>query len=175
MAAKKSKHAKEKASQSKNLFLNSAHQIWLAGLGALARAQKEGPKLFESLVEEGEHVHERTRDAAEAAMSNAMSGIRGAVDAGVEGVRDRATETWDNIEKIFESRVHKALRQLGVPTAGDINSLSRKVNELTKSVDTLARKRSTPSRAPSRKSSRASSTEMRSVSLQRTKHAQPNA
>ena len=163
MAARKPKRAKAKAAQPKNLFINSAHQVWLAGLGALARAQTEGPKLFENLVEEGERVHNRTRDAAEAALTNAMKGVRGTIDERVEGVRDRATETWDNIEKIFQSRVHKALRQLGVPTAADINALSRKVNELTKSVESLARKRAAPR------------SEMRSVSLEKTKPAQPNA
>ena len=174
MAARKPKRGKAKATQPQNLFINSANQIWLAGLGALARAQKEGPKLFESLVDEGERLQSRTRDAAQESMSNAMKGVRGAFDQGVEGVRDqveglrdRANETWDNIEKIFQSRVHKALRQLGVPTAGDINTLSRKVDELTQSVETLARKRSTAARA--------SRPEVRAVTLQRTKPVHHNA
>ena len=157
MAARKPKRAKAKAAQPKNLFINSAHQIWLAGLGALARAQTEGPKLFQSLVEEGQTVHNRSRDAAEEALATAMKSMRGAIDERIEGARDRASETWDNIEKIFQSRVQKALRQLGVPTASDISSLSRKVNELTQSVEHLARKRTAPGRAT-----------MRNVSLQRT-------
>jgi len=166
MAARKPKRAKakSKAAQPKNLFVNSAHQVWLAGLGALSRAQKDGPKVFDSLVAEGEKVHNRTRDAAEEALENAMQGIRGTIDERVEGVRDRASETWDNIEKIFQSRVHKALRQLGVPTAADISALSRKVNELNKNVEALARKRSS-----------SGATEVRSVSLERTKPTQHDA
>jgi hypothetical protein len=35
---------------------DSAHVIWLAGLGAFAKAQQEGSKLFDSLVKEGEVV-----------------------------------------------------------------------------------------------------------------------
>lgn len=165
MAARKPKRtrAKAKAAQPKNLFINSAHQIWLAGVGALARAQTEGPKLFQSLVDEGQRVQSRSRDVAEEALTNAMKGMRSAIDDSVEGVRDRATETWDNIEKIFQSRVHKALRQMGVPTSGDISALSRKVDELTQSVDSLARKRSVPVRA-----GRAGRTVMRPVTLQRT-------
>ena len=31
----------------------SAQEIWLAGLGALARAQEEGGKMFDTLVKEG--------------------------------------------------------------------------------------------------------------------------
>jgi poly(hydroxyalkanoate) granule-associated protein len=158
MAARKPKRAKPQASQPKNLFINSAHQIWLAGLGALARAQSDGPKVFQSLVEEGERVQSRSRDAAKDALEHAMKGMRGAIDDRIEGVRDRASETWDNIEKIFQSRVQKALRQLGVPTAADISALSRKVNDLTESVDNLARKR-TPSRGRA---------ELRPVTLQRT-------
>jgi hypothetical protein len=33
---------------------DSAHQIWLAGLGAFAKAQEEGTKVFDALVKEGE-------------------------------------------------------------------------------------------------------------------------
>jgi poly(hydroxyalkanoate) granule-associated protein len=158
MAARKPKRAKAKVSQPKNLFINSAHQIWLAGLGALARAQSEGPKVFQSLVEEGERIQSRSRDAAQDALEHAMKGMRSTIDERIEGVRDRASETWDNIEKIFQSRVQKALRQLGVPTAADISALSRKVNDLTESVDNLARKR-TASRGRA---------ELRPVTLQRT-------
>ena len=34
----------------------SANQIWLAGLGAFSKAQQEGTKMFETLVEEGENA-----------------------------------------------------------------------------------------------------------------------
>jgi len=39
---------------------NSAMQIWLAGLGALSKAQKERSRIFNTLVKEGEAVQERT-------------------------------------------------------------------------------------------------------------------
>ena len=37
----------------------SAQQIWQAGLGAFAKAQGEGGKVFESLVREGVSLHVR--------------------------------------------------------------------------------------------------------------------
>ena len=43
----------------------SANQIWLAGLGAFSKAQQEGTKMFETLVEEGEKVQERTKVAVD--------------------------------------------------------------------------------------------------------------
>jgi poly(hydroxyalkanoate) granule-associated protein len=38
----------------------SAHQIWLAGLGAFAKTQEEGRKVFEALVKEGSSIQKRT-------------------------------------------------------------------------------------------------------------------
>ena len=44
---------------------NSANQIWLAGLGAFAKAQKEGTKFFNGLVEEGEDVQKQAKKVGE--------------------------------------------------------------------------------------------------------------
>jgi poly(hydroxyalkanoate) granule-associated protein len=114
------------------------HQIWLAGLGALVRAQREGPKLFESLVEEGGSVEENQRANAQ----RLVKGLRKTVDARAAEIRGKAGETLENLEAIFQSRVQKALQQLGMPTSKEINALSRKVNELNQSVHALTRSRS---------------------------------
>ncbi|MGB5658402.1 MAG: phasin family protein, partial [Thermoanaerobaculia bacterium] len=37
-----------------NEVVQSAQKIWLAGIGALATAEEEGSKLFNSLVKKGE-------------------------------------------------------------------------------------------------------------------------
>jgi poly(hydroxyalkanoate) granule-associated protein len=40
-----------------------AHQVWLAGLGALGTLQKEGSRLFDDLVREGKRVeHKHVKD-----------------------------------------------------------------------------------------------------------------
>ena len=41
----------------------SAHEIWLAGLGAFAKAQEEGQKVFKALVREGSSMQQRTMKA----------------------------------------------------------------------------------------------------------------
>ena len=69
----------------------------------------------------------------------AVQGAQQTVNRRVDGVKGQATETWDNLEKIFQTRVQRALHQLGMPTAEEIGALTRKVNELTDSVDKLAR------------------------------------
>ena len=95
---------------------NSAQQIWLAGLGAFAKAQEEGTKVFEALVKEGETIQKRTREAAEDKVAEA---------------RKAATGTWDKLESVFEDRVARALHSLNVPTKKDIDALSARIAELT--------------------------------------------
>ena len=92
----------------------SANRIWLAGLGAFSKAQQEGVDMFEALVAEGEKVQERI-----------------AADERLAEIREKATETWDKLEKVFEDRVGRALHALNVPTHKDIDLLSRRVRDLT--------------------------------------------
>jgi poly(hydroxyalkanoate) granule-associated protein len=107
----------------------SAHQIWLAGLGAFAKTQQEGVKMFESLVKEGRGLESRTRKLAQAKV--------GQVTSGVGKATRQATATWDKLEQVFEDRVARALHRLGVPTNKDIQTLAKRVEELTDSVHKL--------------------------------------
>ena len=58
----------------------SAQQIWLAGLGAFAKAQEEGGKVFDALVKEGESIQSKTRkmtDERIAQVAGKAAGTRG--------------------------------------------------------------------------------------------------
>lgn len=112
---------------------DSAQQIWLAGLGAFAKAQAEGSKVFDALVKEGKSIHSRTREAAESRVSEMTSTLgKMATKAG-----NQATGSWDKLEQVFENRVARALNRMGVPTNKDINNLAQRVEELTASVQKL--------------------------------------
>ncbi len=121
-------------------LMYSANQIWNAGLGALSRTQGGGTKFFEELVREGSKLQGGAIDAAQKAVMQAFQGAQKTVNRRVDGVRDQATETWDNLEKIFQTRVQRALHQLGMPTAEEITALTRKVEQLNSSVEKLAGK-----------------------------------
>ena len=60
-------------------------------------------------------------------------GLRGPdLERGTVGqARERATDTWDRLEKVFEDRVQRALTKLGVPGRDDLAELTRKVDTLT--------------------------------------------
>jgi poly(hydroxyalkanoate) granule-associated protein len=112
----------------------SASQIWLAGLGAFAKAQEEGGKVFDALVKEGLAIQRKTQAAAEEKITEATS--RMATMA--TGISSRATGQWDKLETIFEERVAKALGKLGVPTAKDIDALIARIDELNRNVARLS-------------------------------------
>jgi poly(hydroxyalkanoate) granule-associated protein len=120
---------------------DSAQQIWLAGLGAFAKAQEEGGKVFEALVKEGKGIQKRTRAMAEEKLGE-VTGRFGRVAGGVS---KQATHSWDRLEQVFEERVARALNRLGVPTNADVQELIGRVETLTASVQALGGK---PARAP---------------------------
>jgi poly(hydroxyalkanoate) granule-associated protein len=107
----------------------SAQQIWLAGLGAFAKAQEEGGKVFDALVKEGESIQSKTRQMT---------------DERIAQVAGKAAGTWDRLEQVFEDRVARALGSLGVPSKQDIDRLSKRVVELSAAVQTLTEGKAGP-------------------------------
>jgi poly(hydroxyalkanoate) granule-associated protein len=122
-------------------MLDTLHRIWLAGLGAAAKAQRGAPQLMEELVEEGARVHSETRGAAEKALRELLGNTKATIDARVGQVRGHANDALENLEKIFQTRVHRVLTQLGVPSAEEVESLSTRVSALNDSVKQLNRNR----------------------------------
>lgn len=154
------KKAKEAAAQesdkgeAKDLaqaVLDSSHQIWLAGVGAFARARQEGTKAFETLVQQGEKLEHRTKLAA----AETAAAARGAATAKAKEMQQMAGGTWDKLEQVFEDRVARALGKLGVYTQNDVQKLTDRVEALSAAVNELIK--STPGakvvgKAPGRKS-----------------------
>lgn len=125
--------AHEPSSVSNKTIMESAQQIWAAGLGAFGRAQAEGSKLFEGLVKEGLNLEAKTRKIA----TGKVGEVRGAVETGVSQVRERTQETWDRLEQVFEQRVSRALNKLGVPARKELDELLKRVDELNREVRKL--------------------------------------
>jgi poly(hydroxyalkanoate) granule-associated protein len=123
---------------------DSAQQIWQAGLGAFARAQQEGGRFFEQLVQQGKKLESTTRQVAETAMKTVKKQAADSVD--------EATGRWDKLEQVFEERVSRSLNKLGVLTSKDVDQLTRKVADLNDSVRALMAKQGVKAKkAPARK------------------------
>ena len=119
--------AQEQAEQLSRTLSESAQQIWLAGVGAFSRAQAEGTKLFDALIKEGMTLEQTARRFA----GGQAEVVRDVVGSKVGQARERAVDTWDRLEKVFEDRVQRALVKLGVPGREDLADLSRRVDALT--------------------------------------------
>jgi poly(hydroxyalkanoate) granule-associated protein len=122
-----SKKLKDQAQDDDTLFASavrtSAQQIWQAGLGAFAKAQEEGGRVFDKLVQEGTEMQQRSRAGAEERVA--------------DGVSQQAAGSWDRLEQVFEDRVARALGSIGVPTRADLDALTRQVEQLSRMVAEL--------------------------------------
>ena len=114
---------------------DSAQQIWLAGMGAFAKAQQEGGKVFDALVQEGVNLQKKTQGLAEERINE----VTGKMSSMAGDVTSKAGQSWDKLETIFEQRTAKALNRLGVPTAKDVDALVKRVDALAAAVARLSK------------------------------------
>ena len=118
---------------------SSAQQIWQAGLGAFAKAQEEGGRVFSRLVQEGTEFQKRAEDK--------VANVSGTVGKLADGVGKQASGSWDKLEQVFEERVARALATIGVPTQNDIAALHAQIDALSRQVAALSAK-ATPAPRP---------------------------
>jgi poly(hydroxyalkanoate) granule-associated protein len=105
---------------------DSAQQIWLAGMGAFAKAQAEGTQAFDKLIKDGLNLQKKTQGMAE----DKISEVTGKMTAMAGEVTAKAGQHWDKLESIFEQRTAKAMGRLGVPSAKDMAELSARIAKL---------------------------------------------
>ncbi len=121
-------------------LMESAHRIWLAGLGALATAEAEGTKMFSRLVERGQDVEARGKDAAADWKAQAKSKV--------EDAKSQASNTWSDLGDKVDETLTNALHRMGVPTREEIRSLTQKIEELNAKVEQLKPRTAAAAGAP---------------------------
>lgn len=129
--------AKNKTKEMQMDIMDSAHKVWLAGLGAVAMAEQEGGKLFKNLVEKGQDLEDKGKDQVEKA--------RGAVT----GMKTVAESYWETFERTIDEKVTGVIHRIGVPTKDEIATLTKKVEDLTKAIEKM-RASDAPKAAPAK-------------------------
>jgi poly(hydroxyalkanoate) granule-associated protein len=125
-----------------------AHQVWLAGLGAMAKAQEQGSKAMEALIHDGLAFQRKSQAEAQQRLQEATERLSHmASDLG-----QQATGRVDKLEHLFEDRVAKALHRLGMPSLLDIQMLNDRVAQLEAQLAALQGKK--PATAPKKPRSR---------------------
>ena len=123
----------------------ATRNIWLAGLGAFAKAQAEGGKAFETLEAEGLEMQRRSQSLAQQHMTDVAQRL-GEMTA---RAGQAATGPWDKLGGILEDRVARALSKLGVPGLDDWQALVPRIEALETQLASARRDASSATKSPS--------------------------
>jgi BMFP domain-containing protein YqiC len=131
------KPAKGASRPKEPLHSAASKDIWLAGLGAMAQAQAAAQ----------EQIHE-----AAAHFNQLTQGLSA-------GLAQPMTVKVDRLEHLFEDRVARALKSLGLPTAQEVADLQMRVAALEAALGksaSPAKPKAPPRKRPSAKTAKAS-------------------
>ena len=101
-------------------------KIWLAGLGAIARAEREGDVWLEELMAEGEIFEREKKDDIDNALQEMTNKVKGS--------RNRVKQRFDSIESTFETKVSKLLHKVGLASADELGELQSRLEALEKQL-----------------------------------------
>jgi poly(hydroxyalkanoate) granule-associated protein len=135
--------AKKKAKQVQNDIMDSAHKVWLAGLGAVAMAEDEGSKIFSDLVSKGKKLERRSKKQTQEQMEKAKGTVA--------GLKVVAESYWETFSRTVDDSVTTVVHRIGVPTKEEIETLTKKVEDLTAAVDNLRTKETPRPRTTAKK------------------------
>jgi poly(hydroxyalkanoate) granule-associated protein len=118
---------KSKADKLQDDLRESAHRIWLAGLGALSTVEEKGGKWFQQLVEKGKTV--------EAEGKTQVHRAKAKVETEVNKAKSRVEEAVEDLGSNLEAKLAEALHRFGVPTRDEIRDLTKRVEQLNARID----------------------------------------
>jgi poly(hydroxyalkanoate) granule-associated protein len=130
-------------------ILDAANKIWVAGLGAVHTAEKEGSKLFKTLVDKGTDFQSMRREISQKQLEKIGQIVKGGVGS-VKGKIDDITQQkegmWDKLK--VEQTFASVIKTFGVATKKEIDGLNRKIDALSKAVNEM---KAPPKKAPAKK------------------------
>ena len=112
----------------------SLEKVWLAGLRALAQAEKQGDKLFKTLVKKGKKYEVLIPVAGDA------------VKDSVKAAQKQTNDAFRGMEAAFDRQVKAAMKRAGVASKKDVDALKKEIASLKKSAKstrTSAKKKTT--------------------------------
>ncbi|MDY7094177.1 MAG: phasin family protein [Acidobacteriota bacterium] len=108
---------------------HAGRSAWLAGIGMVAEAERQGRDTFETLVRRGETYEARRREDLKERLQRATGRAR--------RVRQWLTGTLEETVEGAARTTGQTLERLGVPTHDDIATLNRRIERLHREVESL--------------------------------------
>lgn len=155
--------SKKKTETSSNVVVAEiekySRQIWLAGLGAYSKVSKDGSKLFDNLVKDGEKAEKIAKTEVDKQVEVVKESVESAKTR-VSGVKDKALGKWNELEEAFDKRLNAAISRLGVPSRNEVKALQDQVENLTAQIEkltgsTLAATKPAAKKAPAKAAAKA--------------------
>ena len=115
--ARKKEEVKKEEEEKVSPLLASLRKVVLASIGAVAIAQEEAEDLINKLVERGEIAREEGRKL----------------------MQDMMAKRREKVQATFDTRVEAALGKMNVSTKDDLKAVEKKLDELNKKLDKLAK------------------------------------
>lgn len=112
---------------------SAMYEVWLAGLGALAQAQKEGRKHFESLVQEGMAIQDRLREAAQ---NQFEAGARQMIEA-AQAATEKATGTWEAFQQSVQEQLERAMSS--APGGAELQAFMKRLQTASTNLQSIAK------------------------------------
>jgi len=135
MVEKKSEQKKTAKDSPLGEIAGQLESAFVAGLGALADAQKRGAASFDSLIKEGEKFRKKATSRTENLIDDVQGTIREMADEAqskatglLDQVRDKSK--LDKLQSAFDTRVADAMDRLNVPSKNDIEAIHRKLDNI---------------------------------------------
>lgn len=123
----------------------NAHRAWLAGLGTVSWVEEEskdlledGKKLFDGLIDRGKEFETRGKKEIRKARQEA--------EKEVQGVRGRVEKGFDEFSGRMDKQMTTVLHRMGIPTRDEIQTLTRRVEELSRRLEGKTTTRTTTKR-----------------------------
>lgn len=122
---------------------DASRKLWLASLGAMSLAQKQGEKAIDALVAEGTAYQNRAKRLGKTLNNDAkkfVSGVEKKVTKLVTPIRTRAEKNVREVESAVTERIGSVLGRFGVPSKADVQELLTRVSELNREIKAGGRK-----------------------------------
>ena len=143
---------KEKSTE----FSQQLENVYLAGLGAFANAQKMGTETFDALVKDGKKFRKEASKRTERLIDEAQSNLReigeeaqDRAEGLLDKVRDRSK--FDKLQGAFDKRVADTMDRLSVPSKNDIDKINKKLNKILRTVEAQGKPATTRRKTASKK------------------------
>ena len=115
---------------------DGAHKVFLAGLGAFSLVEEETGKLFDQLKKGGKKLETEGRKQFDDLVRRGQK-VEDEGKERMKKVRNEAGSTVDGWQNEIDARVTAAVKRLGIPAREEIHTLVRRVEELTRKVETV--------------------------------------